>query len=110
MSTDKSSREVTQFNPISEWEEYTQIKHLTLYDINRDPRTRKPKGVSITLSRKELNEEIKCVICLGILKNTRVSSVCLHRFCYDCIRQSYSEIQQECPMCRAKIKTIRHFK
>ncbi|XP_050997787.1 E3 ubiquitin-protein ligase RING2-like [Acomys russatus] len=48
-------------------------------------------------------KEFKCPICLDILKNTRITKNCFHRFCKDCIITALRRGKKECPICRRKV-------
>ncbi|GAB1303091.1 E3 ubiquitin-protein ligase RING2 [Apodemus speciosus] len=45
----------------------------------------------------------KCPICLDILRNTRITKSCFHRFCKDCIITALRLGNKECPVCRRKL-------
>lgn len=54
-----------------------------------------------------LESELSCAICLGLLKNTRTTKECLHRFCNECISQALRSGNKECPNCRKKLASMR---
>jgi hypothetical protein len=73
------------------------------------------RGVLVDL--RKLNEETKCPICFGKIKRARVSIVCGHRYCGDCIDHCMRlEIPgrkpevRECPVCRAHMPSRRSAK
>jgi hypothetical protein len=79
----------TTFNPISKYEEFTEIEGVTLFELYGKPRTIETDNtVKKTLSTKVLDSELRCPICLMYLKNTHIVMLCLHRFCGDCIQKS----------------------
>ena len=53
------------------------------------PRLEEVAGKFVDIS--DLNKDLTCPICLGIIRNATVVMECLHRFCNDCIRL--------CPVC-----------
>ncbi|GAX77120.1 hypothetical protein CEUSTIGMA_g4566.t1 [Chlamydomonas eustigma] len=72
---------------------------------------------SVTVDLSQLNEETKCPICFGKIKKARVSIVCGHRYCGDCIDHCMRlEIPgrrpevRECPVCRAHMPSRRSAK
>ncbi|EQC29768.1 hypothetical protein SDRG_12539 [Saprolegnia diclina VS20] len=95
-----------RLNPISTYVEYTLVEDLTPYDLFRAPRpvtTAAPLDVPVT----ELDAELTCPICLGVLQQTTVVPACLHRFCRGCIDACLASGKHECPSCRAGIPTKR---
>src|SRR4051794_32398999 len=63
-------------------------KGLTLYDVDREPRPPITDDGTTTLQVRNLNLELTCPICLGVLHNTMTVMECLHRFCAGCIETS----------------------
>ncbi len=59
-----------QANTFSEWQEKVVIEGLTLYDIEREPRYQVPDEITLTFHQRNLNRELTCPICLGILQQT----------------------------------------
>ncbi|KAL2979229.1 hypothetical protein AAZX31_13G161300 [Glycine max] len=45
-------------------------------------------------------KELRCPICLGILRKTKAVMECMHRFCGKCIEKSMRLSNNECPVCR----------
>lgn len=86
------------FNPISEWEEPTEIPHLTLFELYRRPRPiiRDTKK-RIQLPIKTLHAEFCCPICLGYIRRTSIVMECLHRFCAECIEKCLRLGKKQCP-------------
>lgn len=96
------------FNPASQWEEYTEIPDLTLFDIHREPRTETSKrSERVQLPLNVLSSEFHCAVCLGYIKNTRIVKECLHRFCDECIDRCIRMGKRECPTCRVHIPSKR---
>ena len=83
---------------------------------------------SLAKSRRLLNSDLTCPICLGILNKTKIvmevfisysSSTlsinsltrfflqCLHRFCADCIQKCLRVGKKECPSCRIHVPSRR---
>ena len=65
----------------------------------------------IEINLDELEDETRCSVCLSIINNTRLVSVCMHRFCAACIetwlRNSKSN---SCPACRKPLQSRRDCK
>lgn len=65
----------------------------------------------IEINLDELEDETKCSVCLSIINNARLVSVCMHRFCAACIetwlRNSKSN---SCPACRKPLQSRRDCK
>ncbi|GFH46371.1 hypothetical protein CTEN210_02845 [Chaetoceros tenuissimus] len=49
-----------------------------------------------------LSDDLQCPICFDTLYDVHVISQCCHRFCKECITQSYEKRGNTCPVCRAK--------
>jgi hypothetical protein len=50
------------------------------------------------------SDEYKCVVCLLIIKQPCVHSLCFGMFCLPCLRQCYTATQDKlCPKCRQPI-------
>lgn len=56
---------------------------------------------------KEASPESKCPICLDHFKNISYLNVCLHKFCFLCIRE-WSKNKAECPLCKQPFRSIYH--
>lgn len=56
---------------------------------------------------KEASPESKCPICLDHFKNISYLNVCLHKFCFLCIRE-WSKNKTECPLCKQPFRSIYH--
>eukprot|EP00884_Botryococcus_braunii_P002150 jgi/Botrbrau1/11936/Bobra.341_1s0003.1 len=55
-----------------------------------------------------LAEETRCSICLGIIKEARLVSVCMHRFCKTCIEHWLRcSPDNSCPECRTPMQSRR---
>lgn len=56
---------------------------------------------------ERIDDQIECPICLDTLTDTHIVPSCQHRFCGDCIKQSLSKCNNQCPSCRIHIPTRR---
>eukprot|EP00566_Odontella_aurita_P026262 CAMPEP_0113546284 /NCGR_PEP_ID=MMETSP0015_2-20120614/11720_1 /TAXON_ID=2838 /ORGANISM="Odontella" /LENGTH=182 /DNA_ID=CAMNT_0000446721 /DNA_START=85 /DNA_END=633 /DNA_ORIENTATION=- /assembly_acc=CAM_ASM_000160 len=96
------------FNPISKWEEPTEIPFLTLYDVHRKPRqVNDDPDARVRMPLKVLSAEFHCPVCLGYMKKTSIVMECLHRFCGECIQKCLRLGKKECPSCRIHIPSRR---
>jgi hypothetical protein len=68
-----------------------------------------PNTHVVTISVRSLNEELTCCICLCIIRRCTVISICLHRFCFQCITMSLIR-RRECPQCRLMCPSKRHLR
>ncbi|PSC75175.1 E3 ubiquitin-ligase RING1a isoform B [Micractinium conductrix] len=67
--------------------------------------------LKVTLELDAVLEHCRCSICMGIVKNARTVSACMHRFCKDCIEAWLrTQIENNCPQCRAKFASKRDCK
>jgi E3 ubiquitin-protein ligase RNF1/2 len=57
-----------------------------------------------------LQEDFECSICLEQFQKPHINAGCGHRFCRDCIKESLRLCNNECPICRATIRTYRSMK
>ncbi|KAM7277468.1 hypothetical protein ACFE04_019334 [Oxalis oulophora] len=64
-----------------------------------------PKFVYLQL--EEFRKDLKCPICLGIIRKTKTAMECLHRFCGECIDKSIRIGRKECPTCRSHLASRR---
>lgn len=81
---------------------------LTPYEEHgRRPHTPITDETEVTLKCNELNEQMKCPICLSVLTNTMTTKDCLHRFCNLCITQSLRKTKKNCPTCRKECPSKR---
>jgi len=80
---------------------------LTLYEFNREARKPVADDTQTSIQIRNLNIELTCPVCLGILHNTMTVMDCLHRFCSGCISKSLRWGKKECPTCRAKCASMR---
>jgi Zinc finger, C3HC4 type (RING finger) len=105
----QSTTSSVRYHPDSMWNEPRPIDGtvLTLYERHRKPRP-VPTGKHSCLI-KALQQEFRCVICLGYIRNARVVKECLHRFCEQCIEKALVQFgkRNECPICRVYIPTRR---
>ena len=51
----------------------------------------------------DIEQYLKCSICLEAVTDAHCSPECLHRFCSSCITQSLHVCNHECPTCRVHI-------
>uniref|UniRef100_M4BE16 RING-type E3 ubiquitin transferase n=1 Tax=Hyaloperonospora arabidopsidis (strain Emoy2) TaxID=559515 RepID=M4BE16_HYAAE len=92
----------------SKYHEIELVEDCTLFEMYRQPRV--PVGdrkATKTLSMRQLNADLTCPICLGIIKETMVVMECLHRFCRACISTAIRHSKRECPSCRIHIPSKR---
>ncbi|KAG7388890.1 E3 ubiquitin-protein ligase RING2 [Phytophthora pseudosyringae] len=92
----------------SKYEEIELVDDCTLFDIYRQPRAPvTDPSATKTLPVRQLNADLTCPICLGIIKETMVVMECLHRFCGECISTAIRQSKRECPSCRIHIPSKR---
>lgn len=93
------------FSPNSKWQEpVRRVDDLTLFEFNRKPR----RVITGRIQRPVKSfSNLKCVICLGFIKNARVVMECMHRFCEECIEKSLRMGRNECPICRTFVPSRR---
>ncbi|KAE9145323.1 hypothetical protein PF006_g9810 [Phytophthora fragariae] len=97
-----------QLSQRSKYEEVELVDDCTLFDIYRQPRAPVTDPLATkTLSVRQLNADLTCPICLGIIKETMVVMECLHRFCGECISTAIRHSKRECPSCRIHIPSKR---
>ncbi|KAL4433565.1 hypothetical protein ABPG75_000006 [Micractinium tetrahymenae] len=76
-----------------------------------DARPAPRPGLKVMLDLNRVLEHCKCSICMGIIKNTRAVSACMHRFCKECIEAWLrTQMQNNCPHCRVKFSSKRDCK
>lgn len=96
---------------LASWSKYKEketMEGLTLYDIYRKPRKLiEEPDLTIDLNIDDLNAELTCPVCLGILHDTHTAPKCLHRFCLNCIATSIRTGRKECPSCRTHVASRR---
>ncbi|XP_055354106.1 E3 ubiquitin-protein ligase RING2-like [Paramacrobiotus metropolitanus] len=89
-------------------DEEARLWTLNPYELNRTPQHIPPTDTRIVhTTGRILEQELQCAICLDILRNTRTTKECLHRFCDDCISQALRNGNRECPNCRTKLISMR---
>jgi len=88
----------------------SSVTGLSLYESHREPRPPITDDSTTTLQVRNLNIELTCPVCLGILHNTMTVMECLHRFCSGCISKSLRLGKKECPTCRVKCSSRRHLR
>ncbi|CAI5724282.1 unnamed protein product [Hyaloperonospora brassicae] len=92
----------------SKYHEIELVEDCTLFDLYRQPRAPvTDRHATKTLSMRQLNADLTCPICLGIIKETMVVMECLHRFCRTCISTAIRHSKRECPSCRIHIPSKR---
>lgn len=64
----------------------------------------------LRIAVKEVNSELVCRVCLGIIRRCWTVMECLHRFCQDCIEQSLRYGKKECPSCRVSCPSRRNLR
>jgi len=81
---------------------------LTPYEeFGRRPHTPITDETMVTLKWNELNDQMKCPVCLSVLTDTMTTKDCLHRFCNGCITQSLRKTKKNCPTCRKECPSKR---
>ena len=80
---------------------------LSDYDRQRKPHLIITDNTVIAVTPRSLHSELMCPICLDMLKNTRTTKECLHRFCQECITTALRSGNKECPTCRKKLVSKR---
>ena len=80
---------------------------LSAYEKQRKPHETITDNTEIAVSPRSLHSELMCPICLDMLKNTRTTKECLHRFCQECITTALRSGNKECPTCRKKLVSKR---
>lgn len=61
----------------------------------------------IDMDTDDLNDDLSCPICLGVIRKAVTTIECLHRFCMECIEKSLRLGQKECPTCRERCPSRR---
>jgi E3 ubiquitin-protein ligase RNF1/2 len=106
---DSEVEDTPVFHDKSKWEEPPGDPYLTLWDVNRIPRTVEAMDPNqrLRLPVKVLHPDFRCPICCGYLKKTTTVMECLHRFCEECIGTSLRLAKKECPTCRIRVPSRR---
>ncbi|CAF1314119.1 unnamed protein product [Rotaria magnacalcarata] len=55
-------------------------------------------------------KSLSCPICLDLFNRTMVTTICLHRFCADCIHRWLKSDNKVCPTCRKTLKSKRYLR
>lgn len=55
----------------------------------------------------DASPDSKCPICLDIFSNISYLDICLHKFCFKCIRE-WAKNKAECPLCKQPFNSIYH--
>lgn len=66
-----------------------------------------PGPTVIDMDTDEINDDLSCPICLGVIRKAVTTIECLHRFCTECIEKSLRLGQKECPTCRERCPSRR---
>ncbi|KAL0027330.1 hypothetical protein WJX79_001271 [Trebouxia sp. C0005] len=65
----------------------------------------------IAINLSDLEAETRCPVCLGVIKNARLVSGCMHRFCAECIEKWLRVCRENnCPQCRMPMQSRRDCK
>ncbi|XP_023238020.1 E3 ubiquitin-protein ligase RING2-like [Centruroides sculpturatus] len=80
---------------------------LSMYELHRTPQDLITDNTEIAVLPRSLRTELRCPICLDLLKNTMTTKECLHRFCQECIITALRSGNKECPNCRKKLVSKR---
>ncbi|XP_027922267.1 putative E3 ubiquitin-protein ligase RING1a [Vigna unguiculata] len=56
--------------------------------------------ICMEIDLSDISEDLKCPICLGVIRKTKIVMECLHRFCGECIEKAIRLCKNECPVCR----------
>lgn len=68
-------------------------------------------ALKVTLELATVLEHCRCSICMGIIKNARAISACMHRFCRTCIEAWLrAQMENRCPQCRVQFSSKRDCK
>jgi len=86
------------------------IEGIMPYEMYREPLFPILDDSKTTLPVRNLNQELQCPVCLGIIHKTCTVMECLHRFCKACITKALRTGRKECPTCRVKITSKRHMR
>jgi E3 ubiquitin-protein ligase RNF1/2 len=100
LSTDSNSRpSITAIELNALVEEQRPVREVLTDDT---------PNISVTV--RDLNTYITCVVCLGIIRQCTIVLNCLHRFCSKCINDSLRFGNKECPQCRAHCPSKRNLR
>ncbi|KAH8030841.1 hypothetical protein HPB51_011885 [Rhipicephalus microplus] len=64
----------------------------------------------VPLHEDSFRRDFMCGICLDLLRNAVATTACLHRFCEECITAALRRCNNECPICRMKIRSRRELR
>ncbi|CAF2401751.1 unnamed protein product [Rotaria sp. Silwood2] len=106
-STNTNVSNSSQMNSSDTTNNTSGFKTGLTWDLTPYEQQRKPHELlhdeELLISPKSLQSELTCPICLDLLRNTRTTKECLHRFCCDCIETALRSGNKECPTCRKKL-------
>jgi len=109
-STEQHATQSTNLQP-ADWQSIIDDETgLLQYDLFRKPRTPVTDASTTSIQIRNLNVELTCPICLGILRETMTVMECVHRFCSACINKCLRLGKKECPACRVKCASRRHMR
>ncbi|KAH6945311.1 hypothetical protein HPB50_007865 [Hyalomma asiaticum] len=80
---------------------------LSEYEGQRTPHPLITDDTGVTLEEDAIFHCLMCPICLNLMRNAVAITVCLHRFCEECIATSLSQCNNECPVCRTRLPSER---
>ncbi|KAI9013291.1 hypothetical protein BC832DRAFT_288864 [Gaertneriomyces semiglobifer] len=83
---------------------------LSEYEKNRPRIEALPDASPITIEWKALKEEFTCPVCRGLLDRTMITVECMHRFCFNCIRDALFKGNKQCPTCRRECPAMRNLR
>lgn len=65
----------------------------------------------VSINLEDIEEETRCAVCLGVIKDARLIAQCMHRFCAVCIEKWLRQSKQnDCPQCRKPMQSRRDCK
>ena len=88
----------------------TAAEISAIFDARRPIRFALSSSHFITIPMRLLNAELTCAVCLGIIRDCTSVTMCLHRFCSTCIKDSLRLGRKECPQCRISCPSKRNLR
>lgn len=82
-------------------------------EAGQDPASQKLEDNNglMAINLSNLEAETRCPVCLGVIKNARLVSGCMHRFCAECIEKWLRVCRENnCPQCRMPMQSRRDCK
>ncbi|KAH8031342.1 hypothetical protein HPB51_016400 [Rhipicephalus microplus] len=86
-------------NESDDWE-------LNAYELQQSPEEVVADDTKVPLQEDSFWRDLRCPICLDILRNTVATVECPHRFCKKCITTALTG-NKECPVCQTKVTSKR---